>query len=559
MKNFIFDLQRFDSPFSGGTGTENAPYLISKVADLEQLATDVNGGNDYGGKYFKLTKDLDLSSIDNWTPIGDGSHPFRGKFDGDEHTIENLKIDSPLDDVGLFGCVVYGEIKNLTVEGSVTGGGSENYNYKYIGGIVGVNGLDGDYGGTIKNCTFIGEVTSKYTDRDGGCGGIAGANAGLIENCTNTASVTGNYIGGIVGLNGFEFAGYAGSYGKIKNCTNNGKITCNFESEITDNNYATRACVGGIASQNSGTIENCLNDETIECAVTVDKHKSKFYVGGIVGSNSFEVSYCLNLANVTGENFTNVDGIIAYSNNSGFPPPRVQKCSDDYTPPYRFNNTGDFTISGNGIFGSYKKAYVNPNSTFMVSGFDEVGEYIEIVGGENGESLEAIDGGFKYGSVELKGFGASVSDDSPFWVVDSKNNIAKYGTGTPGGALISSSKIVYRQASLKDTYLELDGISTTPDDINNNIVQLSKDNFAEDVEVKKNKNNYSFSLAQGNYSSYSFTGMDSTDKIKNEGSQITIDSGAGNDLIINSGDEVSINASEGNDSIENNGGTRGCW
>ena len=66
IKNFKFDLQRFDSAFSGGSGTQSDPYQISSQADLEQLARDVNGGdfggnNNYIGKYFKLTKDIALT------------------------------------------------------------------------------------------------------------------------------------------------------------------------------------------------------------------------------------------------------------------------------------------------------------------------------------------------------------------------------------------------------------------------------------------------------------------------------------------------------------------
>ena len=86
--NFRFDLQRFDSAFSGGSGTENDPYLISINADLQQLANDVNNGTTYANTYFRLNADLDISSITNWTPIGQvdpdliNIHFFKGHFDG---------------------------------------------------------------------------------------------------------------------------------------------------------------------------------------------------------------------------------------------------------------------------------------------------------------------------------------------------------------------------------------------------------------------------------------------------------------------------------------------
>ncbi len=60
LDGFTFDIQRFD--FSG-SGTETDPYEISTAADLQQLATDVNGGNTYSGSYFKVTANIDLSEL----------------------------------------------------------------------------------------------------------------------------------------------------------------------------------------------------------------------------------------------------------------------------------------------------------------------------------------------------------------------------------------------------------------------------------------------------------------------------------------------------------------
>ena len=75
-----------------GEGTEESPYLISNVAELQKLATDVNNGTNMQGKHFKLTTSLDLSSVENWTPIGNASCFFQGTFDGDFHVIRNIKI-----------------------------------------------------------------------------------------------------------------------------------------------------------------------------------------------------------------------------------------------------------------------------------------------------------------------------------------------------------------------------------------------------------------------------------------------------------------------------------
>nr|MBO6295658.1 hypothetical protein [Schwartzia sp. (in: firmicutes)] len=54
-----------DTTYSGGTGTEADPWLISTVDDWKALATAVNGGANYSGNYFKQTANLDMSGAGN--------------------------------------------------------------------------------------------------------------------------------------------------------------------------------------------------------------------------------------------------------------------------------------------------------------------------------------------------------------------------------------------------------------------------------------------------------------------------------------------------------------
>ena len=43
-----------------GSGTETDPYKIRSKTDLESLATSVNNGESYEGKYFELTQSINL-------------------------------------------------------------------------------------------------------------------------------------------------------------------------------------------------------------------------------------------------------------------------------------------------------------------------------------------------------------------------------------------------------------------------------------------------------------------------------------------------------------------
>lgn len=81
--------------YESGDGSKDNPYLISNDMQLAKLAHDVNNGVSFSGKYFKLTKDIDLSKA-LWTPIGSWNPKtpnfFAGKFDGDGHKISNMHI-----------------------------------------------------------------------------------------------------------------------------------------------------------------------------------------------------------------------------------------------------------------------------------------------------------------------------------------------------------------------------------------------------------------------------------------------------------------------------------
>ena len=121
-----------------GDGTEAAPYEISELSDLMGLSEMVAAGNDFAGKYFVLTQDIDIGNLkQSWNPIGwyqnkadlgkAVTNKFRGNFDGAGNTISGLKVVNvahTLNNIGLFGAVEGGSITNLTVDadGGVKGG-----------------------------------------------------------------------------------------------------------------------------------------------------------------------------------------------------------------------------------------------------------------------------------------------------------------------------------------------------------------------------------------------------------------------------------------------------
>lgn len=179
----------------GGSGKEEDPYLINTVDDLIFFRDLVNAGFSFIGCWFQQTKDIDLQSVDNWTPIGvfDGPNYFYGVYDGAGHTIQNLDIDRT-DNAGFFGRLA-GTVMNLGIEsGSIKGvcvGGIAShslpgyamilncYNKADIYGTIRAGGIaDNFLDGYIINCWNSGTVES-----DGMEAGICSYAANWVNNC----------------------------------------------------------------------------------------------------------------------------------------------------------------------------------------------------------------------------------------------------------------------------------------------------------------------------------------------------------------------------------------
>ena len=168
------------TPYTKGA-TPGGTYTISTAQELHALAETVNGGESYADTTFKLTQDIDLSSVCSeksdisWTPVGTAIKQFNATVDGGRHTITGLYINFTDDYQGLFGYVgSSGVVKNLSVDGTVSGG-------NFVGGIVGYNQ------GTVENCYNTAAVTGSGDN----IGGVVGYNQGTVSNCYNTGTVTG--------------------------------------------------------------------------------------------------------------------------------------------------------------------------------------------------------------------------------------------------------------------------------------------------------------------------------------------------------------------------------
>ncbi len=309
--------------------TDKTSFEINDAKQLAGLAAIVNGTakditkDTFAGKTVSLTADLDLGGVkksngklegtayvpsvwegQNWTPIGRNtwSDYFQGTFDGKNHTIRNLYINSTSGYIGLFVCIG-GTVKDLNLEdGFVTSSNSYNPNGALAGRVnsgcfvyhcssnvetfmksYGGTGLVGNNSGTIAYCSNSGTMYSTSYN----VGGIVGQSAGgKVVSSFNSGIVKGTYnLGGIVGkigsgtfsivncynvgeINGFSsrgnyaggIAGYSASAGNlVANCYNAGKLT-NLDAEGVQSKNAVGALVGGKAIGSSNNLYLAVGD-----------------------------------------------------------------------------------------------------------------------------------------------------------------------------------------------------------------------------------------------------------------------------------------------------------
>ena len=168
-------------PLHDGSTAEKA-YLITTPAGLQLLASEVNGGNKFADTYFQLDSDVDMSSVSNFTPIGNTSQKyFSGNFNGADHTIRHLTITQTGGTlVGLFGYLSgdnpYPVVSNLTLDGANISAGN------FVGGIVGHQ-----LNCSVSNCHVVSSSISGTTT-DAKVGAIAGCfsntSSNSLSNCT---------------------------------------------------------------------------------------------------------------------------------------------------------------------------------------------------------------------------------------------------------------------------------------------------------------------------------------------------------------------------------------
>lgn len=288
---------------------EGYTYITSKEQFLEIFQ---NGGIDLNGNYI-LGCDMDLSDIENWQSVGDADNPFKGIFNGNGYSIDNLTINAGdnAENVGFFGVTENATITNVSfnnanvitpddyingssavgiVAGTARGTTFDNIDvsgsvagYESVGGLVGVindnsyflpDGTPVDVGNSsISNVNTAVDAKGKYF-----VGGLAGyvkdTSTGegvatrdlMISNCNTSGNIVFDEeaAGGLIGEAGKTII-------TINNCESSVDISWNNAEDDSDISFL-------METGRAGGFIGCVNGSYI--AICNSEYKGNLDVDG---------------------------------------------------------------------------------------------------------------------------------------------------------------------------------------------------------------------------------------------------------------------------------------
>ena len=364
--------------YSGGSGTQDDPYLLANKQDILSLhdflvdnedptldRADDCGLGAYHGYYFKLTDDIDMSGVE-WTPFN-----FNGVLDGAGHTISNMQMNQNIFDTadpdegeyksqqyeaGFFSRLVHAHIRNLYYE-NCAATISDNLDPAtqrdiYVGIVAGTAIASGFENISVVNCTV---TQNGETDNFGYAGGlVAAADSCYFNGCSfqnGQINVGGkasdNHTGGIAGVILDEKHAYMAEDSAL------GMYQCFSTANInvTDSKYGTGGLVGWT---------NCdeLTDIYQDCYVGGSIVSNSDSVAGLIGgcSSNAEVKNCIVYADKITASKT-VDPIHSPSNMfPDFDKATVTNCKlSDQTVIKGTNQTNNASISASSLTESEKQ------------------------------------------------------------------------------------------------------------------------------------------------------------------------------------------------------------
>lgn len=327
--------------------------IIKTKDDLYKLSMYQKEGAVPDGTSFIQTANIVCD--ENFVPIGDNAHPFKGSYDGCGHVISGITVNSPSDSyIGVFGKVSgtsknHCAIENLVVSGSTFTGAH------YVGGIVGYLGAFS----IVKNCLVTNITVNAGVNSASNIGGIVGecmADAtnsySTVEGCLSAAVI--NYEGisnptNLGGIVGYLYSNVSNSQAIVKNClyvgssldggtTNNRRgPTVGHSYGRVVNTYHTNSAVSGNSLARTITLSGSVDFEgdvvsypltNIQaCGESAIRYNNKYiscynstvtlkYTGSV--SSDMLVTYKVNGEDIVGRSFTMPANDVTITASAGY-------------------------------------------------------------------------------------------------------------------------------------------------------------------------------------------------------------------------------------------------
>ncbi len=257
--------------FSGGSGTETAPFLL-------KTAEDLNNVRNYPDKYFRVVNDIDLTdfltdyySAEGWLPIGDDTNRFKGVIYGGGFEIRGLWIrQSALQFVGFVG-VNAGVIDSLGI--SLAEYGVEGSTY--------AGGLAGCSYGKITNSYVTGQVGAQIISQH--CsGGLVGQNSGEIaySEVLSVNIFSAYAAGSLVGFMDTGEVSYCGARSAANSSNTAGGLIGYLKQGTVSKSFALGNAAG--STHSGGLIGFVYNGTISDCYALGTSSGSRS--GGLIGS-----------------------------------------------------------------------------------------------------------------------------------------------------------------------------------------------------------------------------------------------------------------------------------
>lgn len=282
------------APYEPAQTDSEGYYEIDNAGKLFWLAFMVNNG--YADANARLTADIDLENRP-WIPMGNALNKHSGEFDGQGHSIKNLKIVT--DESTAFSAFIgyhngSKDVHDFKISGSVTASGT-TYDHFAAGVVASSNGNH-----KIQDVWSSVDITNPATDQVSlrMAGVVVRAEGSTVNRCVYDGTINGAATNlQVAGIVGWPDANNT----TVSNCLFNGTL---ISTGIGSGSAYQGGIVGYCSSARSGlSIANNLSIGTIVSP------KSATRSGALVGNNSvavtaFDNNYILENQPITGSSTT---------------------------------------------------------------------------------------------------------------------------------------------------------------------------------------------------------------------------------------------------------------